>query len=351
MHSLIAKLNPEQRAAVETTEGPLLILAGAGSGKTRVITNRIAWLIQEKGVAPDSILAVTFTNKAAAEMGERVNKLLGHATVAKPLIATFHSLCVRLLRRDIEALKVGGKGLTRDFAIYDENDQQNIVKQVMRRMGLDTKQLTPRTVLGRISWAKNHMVDPQEYYLGSKDPNSERIAHIYKGYKDELGKNNAMDFDDLLLEAARLLKVAADVRERYQHRYRYLLVDEYQDTNRPQYELMKLLAGERKNVCAVGDEDQSIYSWRGADIRNILEFEQDFPNARIIRLEQNYRSTQIILEAAGAVVANNVRRKGKKLWTDRQGGSLIGYYEAPDGENEALFIADRIQAFLRQANS
>ena len=349
MHSLIAKLNPEQRAAVETTEGPLLILAGAGSGKTRVITNRIAWLIQEKGVAPDSILAVTFTNKAAAEMGERVNKLLGHATVAKPLIATFHSLCVRLLRRDIEALKVGGKGLTRDFAIYDENDQQNIVKQVMRRMGLDTKQLTPRTVLGRISWAKNHMVDPQEYYLGSKDPNSERIAHIYKGYKDELGKNNAMDFDDLLLEAARLLKVAADVRERYQHRYRYLLVDEYQDTNRPQYELMKLLAGERKNVCAVGDEDQSIYSWRGADIRNILEFEQDFPNAKIIRLEQNYRSTQIILEAAGAVVANNLRRKGKKLWTDRQGGSLIGYYEAPDGENEALFIADRIQKFLRQA--
>ena len=349
MSSLTAKLNPEQRAAVEATEGPLLILAGAGSGKTRVITNRIAWLIQEKGIAPDAILAVTFTNKAAAEMSERVEKLLGHSTVAKPLIATFHSLCVRILRRDIEALQVNGKGLTRSFAIYDENDQQAIVKQIMRRMGLDTKQLTPRTVLGRISWAKNHMVDPQEYYLGSKDPNSERIAHIYKGYKDELRKNNALDFDDLLLEAARLLKVAADVRERYQRRYRYLLVDEYQDTNRPQYELMKLLAGEAKNVCAVGDEDQSIYSWRGADIRNILEFEQDFPQARIIRLEQNYRSTQIILEAAGAVVANNVRRKGKKLWTDRQGGSLIGYYEAPDGENEALFIADRIQKFLRES--
>jgi DNA helicase-2/ATP-dependent DNA helicase PcrA len=347
--SLIENLNPEQRAAVETTDGPLLILAGAGSGKTRVITSRIAWLIQEKGVAPDSILAVTFTNKASAEMGERVERLLGHGSLTKPLIATFHSLCVRMLRRDIEALKVNGQGLTRSFAIYDENDQQGIVKQVMRRMGLDTKQLTPRTVLSRISWAKNHMVDPQDYYLGSKDPDSERIAHIYKSYKDELRKNNALDFDDLLLEAVRLLKVSAPTREYYQRRYRYILVDEYQDTNRPQYELMKLLAGEHKNVCAVGDEDQSIYSWRGADIRNILEFEKDFPNARIVRLEQNYRSTQIILEAAGAVVANNLRRKGKKLWTDRQGGSLIGYYEAPDGENEALFIADRIQKFLRQS--
>ncbi len=349
MPSLIENLNPEQRAAVETTDGPLLILAGAGSGKTRVITSRIAWLIQEKGVAPDSILAVTFTNKASAEMAERVERLIGHGSLTKPLIATFHSLCVRMLRRDIEALKVDGQGLTRSFAIYDENDQQGIVKQVMRRMGLDTKQLTPRTVLSRISWAKNHMVDPQDYYLGSKDPDSERIAHIYKGYKDELRKNNALDFDDLLLEAVRLLKVSTPTREYYQRRYRYILVDEYQDTNRPQYELMKLLAGETKNVCAVGDEDQSIYSWRGADIRNILEFEKDFPNARIVRLEQNYRSTQIILEAAGAVVANNLRRKGKKLWTDRQGGSLIGYYEAPDGENEALFIADRIQKFLRES--
>jgi len=351
LQPLVDKLNPEQRAAVEATEGPLLILAGAGSGKTRVITSRIAWLIREKGVAPDSILAVTFTNKAASEMGERVDRLLDHSSLAKPLIATFHSMCVRMLRRDIEALKVGNEGLTRSFAIYDENDQQAIVKQIMRRMGLDTKQLTPRTVLGRISWAKNHMVDPQEYYLASKDPNSERIAHIYQGYKAELRKNNALDFDDLLLEAVRLLKVSGEVRERYQRRYKYLLVDEYQDTNRPQYELMKLLAGEAKNVCAVGDEDQSIYSWRGADIRNILEFEKDFPKARIVRLEQNYRSTQIILEAAGAVVANTLRRKGKKLWTDRQGGSLVGYYEAPDGENEALFIADRIQAFLREADS
>ncbi len=348
MSSLLSNLNPEQRAAVEATDGPLLILAGAGSGKTRVITSRIAWLIREKGVAPDSILAVTFTNKAAAEMAERVDRLIGHAALAKPLISTFHSLCVRILRRDIETLRVGKEGLTRAFAIYDENDQQSIVKQVMKRMGLDTKQLTPRTVLGRISWAKNHMIDPQEYYLGSKDPNSERIAHIFQAYRAELGKNNALDFDDLLLDAVRLLRASEEVRRRYQRRYRYLLVDEYQDTNRPQYELMKLLSGEEKNVCAVGDEDQSIYSWRGAEIRNILEFEQDFPNARIVRLEQNYRSTQNILSAAGAVVANNLRRKGKKLWTERQGGSLIGFYEAPDGENEALFIANRIQKFLRE---
>jgi DNA helicase-2/ATP-dependent DNA helicase PcrA len=262
---LIDNLNPEQRAAVEATEGPLLILAGAGSGKTRVITSRIAWLIREKGVAPDSILAVTFTNKAASEMAERVDRLLGHSSLAKPLLCTFHSFCVRILRRDIEVLKEGKEGLTRSFAIYDENDQEGVIKQVMKRMGLDTKQLTPRAVLGRISWAKNHMVDPQEFYLASKDPNSERVAHIYESYRKELLKNNALDFDDLLLEAVRVLGGFEEVRARYQRRYRYLLVDEYQDTNRPQYELMKLLAGEEKNVCAVGDEDQSIYSWRGAD--------------------------------------------------------------------------------------
>lgn len=344
------KLNPAQRLAVETTEGPVLILAGAGSGKTRVITSRIVWLIEQNHIAPDAILAVTFTNKAASEMAERVERLLGHSTLAQPLISTFHSLCVRLLRRDINVLQVNGKGLTRDFTIYDENDQQALMKNIMKRMGLDTKQLTPRTVLGRISWAKNHMVDPQEYYLSSADANSERIAQLYKTFQEELRKNNAMDFDDLLLEAVRMLKVSPDVRAHYQRRFRYVLVDEYQDTNRPQYELMKLLAGEAKNVCAVGDEDQSIYSWRGADIRNILEFEQDFPNAKIVRLEQNYRSTQTILEAASSVVQNNLRRKGKKLWTARIGGSLIGYYDAPDGENEALFIADRIQRYLDDAN-
>ncbi|HYK38252.1 ATP-dependent helicase [Alloacidobacterium sp.] len=349
MQHLLDKLNPQQRAGVEAVEGPVLILAGAGSGKTRVITHRIAYLIQERGVAPDAILAVTFTNKASAEMGERVDKLIGHTTLAKPLIATFHSFCVRMLRRDIEALRIGNEGLTKTFAIYDESDQQALVKQIMRRMGLDDKQMTPRVVLSKISWAKNHMIDPQEYYLRSADPMSERVAHIFEAYRKELRKNNALDFDDLLLEAVRLLKSSAEVREKYNRRYRYLLIDEYQDTNRPQYELMKLLAGEGKNVCVVGDEDQSIYSWRGADIRNILEFEKDFPNAKVIRLEQNYRSTQVILEAAGAVVARNSQRKGKHLWTEREGGALIGYYEAPDGENEALFIADYIQKYLRKA--
>ena len=330
-------------------DGPVLILAGAGSGKTRVITHRIAYLIDQRGVAPDSILAVTFTNKASAEMAERVEKLIGHSSLAKPVVATFHSFCVRMLRRDIEALRIGNEGLTKSFAIYDEADQQAVVKAAMRRMSLDDKQLTPRVVLSKISWAKNHMIDPQEYYLNSSDPMSERIAHIYDTYRKELRKANALDFDDLLLEAVRLLKSSSEVRERYNRRYRYLLIDEYQDTNRPQYELMKLLAGEEKNICVVGDEDQSIYSWRGADIRNILEFERDFPGAKTIRLEQNYRSTQVILEAASAVVARNAQRKGKTLWTSRQGGSLIGYYEAPDGENEALYIADTIQKYLRKS--
>jgi len=333
---------------VEATEGPVLILAGAGSGKTRVITHRIAYLI-DRGAAPDSILAVTFTNKASGEMADRVDKLLEHRTLSKPLLATFHSFCVRMLRRDIEALQVNGEGLTRSFAIYDEADQQSLVKQAMRRMGLDDKQLTPRTVLGRISWAKNHMLDPQEVYLASADPQTERVAQIYEVYRAELRKANALDFDDLLLEAVRLLKVSSEVREKYNRRYRYLLIDEYQDTNRPQYELMKLLAGPEKNVCVVGDEDQSIYSWRGADIRNILEFEKDFPEVKVIRLEQNYRSTQVILEAASSVVARNTQRKGKALWTSRQGGANIGYYEAPDGENEALFIADYVQKWLRKA--
>ncbi|HZC25283.1 MAG TPA: UvrD-helicase domain-containing protein [Candidatus Binatia bacterium] len=354
--SFLDQLNPQQREAVETTEGPVLILAGAGSGKTRVITYRIAYLIDHKGVMPESILAMTFTNKAAAEMGERVDKLVGGLSIAKPVISTFHSFCVRVLRRDIEALRIPSAvpgqpaiGHTKNFVIYDEADQQSVVKSLMKRFGLDDKQLTPRIVLSRISWAKNHMLNPQELYLQSADPKTERIAHLYEEYRKELLKANALDFDDLLLEAVRLLKSASQVREYYNRRFQYLLIDEYQDTNRPQYELMRMLAGDRHNVCAVGDEDQSIYSWRGADIRNILEFEQDFPEAKIIRLEQNYRSTQNILQAASAVVANNVRRKGKNLWTSRQGGTKIGYYEAPDGENEALFAADWIARYVREA--
>jgi len=354
--SFLDHLNPQQREAVESTEGPVLILAGAGSGKTRVITYRIAYLIDHKGVMPESILAMTFTNKAAAEMAERVEKLVGGLSIAKPVISTFHSFCVRVLRRDIEALQIPSAtpgqppiGHTKKFVIYDESDMQSVVKSIMKRLGLDDKQLTPRIVLSRISWAKNHMLDPQELYLQSADPKTEKIAHLYEEYRKELRRANALDFDDLLLEATRLLKTVPSVREYYNKRFQYLLIDEYQDTNRPQYELMRMLAGERHNVCAVGDEDQSIYSWRGADIRNILEFEQDFPEAKIIRLEQNYRSTQNILQAASSVVANNIRRKGKNLWTSRQGGTKIGYYEAPDGENEALFAADSIAKYLREA--
>ena len=583
--SFLDQLNPQQREAVETTEGPVLILAGAGSGKTRVITYRIAYLIEHKGVMPESILAMTFTNKAAAEMGERVEKLTGGLSIAKPVISTFHSFCVRVLRRDIEKLQVSfqgeasdlpdsvrrkileleqriatrqgkiaelltaqnsspftpdvgklrgelersgkelGKikreaeslrskideaergfvidgccilgvlyhrdnrvecrdvpgrsvpdryrslepdcqechqkrfrkhtfivrldneqvkqygggciekkfpisasrlegnaenvrslrkrysdreeetvareakiallkkeleqsetsarlkqlvedqerdrkrsdelreslkasptqpkpiGHTKKFVIYDDGDQQSLMKSIMKRYGIDDKQLTPRIVLGRISWAKNHMLNAQELYLQSADPKTEKIAHLFEEYRKELLKANALDFDDLLLEATRLLKSSAQVREYYNRRFQYLMIDEYQDTNRPQYELMRMLAGERHNVCAVGDEDQSIYSWRGADIRNILEFEKDFPEAKIVRLEQNYRSTQNILEGASAVVANNVRRKGKNLWTSRQGGTKIGYYEAPDGENEALFAADAVARYLREANN
>ncbi|MGH9544867.1 MAG: ATP-dependent helicase [Terriglobales bacterium] len=354
--SFLDQLNPQQRAAVEATEGPVLILAGAGSGKTRVITFRIAYLIENQGVMPEAILAMTFTNKAAQEMVGRVDKLVGGLSIAKPTISTFHSFCVRVLRRDIEQLRIPSSvpgqapiGLTRSFVIYDESDQQQLVKSVMRRLGIDDKQTTPRSVLSHISWAKNHMLDPQEVYLQSGDPKTERVAHIYEEYRKELRKANALDFDDLLLETVRLLKAVPAVRDYYNRRFQYVMIDEYQDTNRPQYELMLLLAGTHHNICAVGDEDQSIYSWRGADIRNILEFEKDFPEAKIIRLEQNYRSTQNILQAASAVVANNLKRKGKNLWTSRQGGAKIGYYEAPDGENESLFAADYISKYLRQA--
>ena len=354
--SFLDQLNPQQRAAVETTEGPVLILAGAGSGKTRVITYRIAYLIENLGVMPEAILAMTFTNKAAQEMVERVDKLVGGLSIAKPTISTFHSFCVRVLRRDIEQLRIPSSvpgqppiGLTKSFVIYDESDQQQLVKSAMRRLGIDDKQTTPRAVLSHISWAKNHMLDPQEVYLQSGDPKTEKVAHIYEEYRKELRKANALDFDDLLLETVRLLKAVPAVRDYYNRRYQYVMIDEYQDTNRPQYELMRLLAGTHHNICAVGDEDQSIYSWRGADIRNILEFEKDFPEAKIIRLEQNYRSTQNILQAASAVVANNLKRKGKNLWTSRQGGAKVGYYEAPDGENEALFAADYISKYMREA--
>src|SRR2546428_78438 len=291
--SFLSQLNPQQREAVETTEGPVLILAGAGSGKTRVITYRIAHLIEHLGVMPESILAMTFTNKAASEMVERVDKLVGGLSIAKPVISTFHSFCVRVLRRDIKALRIPSAtpgqpaiGLSKSFVIYDEADQQQLVKSVMRRLGIDDKQTTPRAVLAHISWAKNHMLDPQEVYLQSADPKTERVAQIYAEYRKELAKANALDFDDLLLESVRLLKAVPAVREYYNRRFQYILIDEYQDTNRPQYELMRLLAGSRHNVCAVGDEDQSIYSWRGAGILHTLEVWKKFSEKKIIQPER-----------------------------------------------------------------
>ena len=346
--SFLDKLNPQQREAVETVNGPVLILAGAGSGKTprHHLSHRLPGRARGCPARSDPRRHLHQQGRKRDGRARRQTDRLALANEAA--ISTFHSFCVRTLRRDIQALQINGKGYTKDFVIYDENDQQMLVKAALRRLGIDDKQLKPSAILGRISWAKNHMLDPQDVYLNSGDPKTEKIAQIYKVYESELIKANALDFDDLLLKTVQLLKSDAKVREKYERRYHYLLVDEYQDTNRPQYEIMRLLAGTRHNVCAVGDEDQSIYSWRGADIRNILEFEQDFPEAKIIRLEQNYRSTQNILESASAVVANNVKRKGKKLWTARQGGAKIGYYEAPDGENEALFVADRISKYLTQ---
>jgi DNA helicase II / ATP-dependent DNA helicase PcrA len=342
-------LNPQQREAAAHIDGPLLILAGAGSGKTRVITHRIANLITAHGVPAWAILAVTFTNKAAGEMRDRVRNLLSKAGASgAPTVSTFHSFCVRLLRRDGDRLADIRPGFTREFTIYDDDDQLAVVKQVFKAIGLDEKFMQYRAALSLISNAKNSHQTPQEFYASAKDPKMSRMAVVYEKYSDRLRAANALDFDDLLLESVRLLRHDANVREAYGRRIQYLLIDEYQDTNRSQYDLMRLLTTMHQNVCVVGDEDQSIYGWRGADIRNILDFERDFPNAKVIRLEQNYRSTKTILEAASKVVANNEQRKGKWLWTDSGQGDPVVFYEAPDGENEALFIADSLDKILRQ---
>jgi DNA helicase-2/ATP-dependent DNA helicase PcrA len=342
-------LNPQQREAVAHTEGPLLILAGAGSGKTRVITHRIAHLVSHHHVPPSAILAVTFTNKAADEMRNRVASLLaGEDLSSTPNVSTFHSFCVRLLRRDGDPLQQIRPGFTRRFSIYDDEDQLAIIKASYRRLGLDEKFMQPRAVLSRISHAKNLKKTPQDLYQEATEPNLTKIAVIFEDYEKALHQANALDFDDLLLESVRLLYHDQATRESYNRRLSYLMIDEYQDTNRSQYELMRLLTQAHKNVCVVGDEDQSIYSWRGADIRNILDFERDYPNARTIRLEQNYRSTKNILEAASALVANNKERKGKWLWTDSGAGEPLGLYSGFDAENEALFIADTIERLLAE---
>jgi DNA helicase-2/ATP-dependent DNA helicase PcrA len=341
-------LNAQQREAVAHTEGPLLILAGAGSGKTRVITHRIAHIITSRHVPPSAILAVTFTNKAAGEMRERVHVLLEDANLdSAPNVATFHSFCVRLLRRDGDPLASIRPGFTRRFSIYDDDDQLAIIKSAFRGLGLDEKDfLQYRAVLSRISNAKNRNQRPDDLYREATSKEMERLAAVFEAYEGALRTANALDFDDILLEAVRLLRHDTATREAWNRRLSYVLIDEYQDTNRTQYDLMRLLSESHQNVCVVGDEDQSIYSWRGADIRNILDFEHDFPNATVIRLEQNYRSTKNILSAAGAVVENNKARKGKKLWTESAAGDKIGIYAGFDAENEALYIADSIERSL-----
>lgn len=343
-------LNPQQREAVEHVDGPLLILAGAGSGKTRVIIARMAHLIQAHSVPAYHILAVTFTNKAAGEMRSRVDNLLrdvGYRSAALPLVSTFHSFCVRLLRRHGAALAELRPGFTTSFTICDDSDQLSVIKQVYKRVGLDDKFMKPRAALSAISAAKNRGKTPDDMASEAMSPQQERLAVVFEKYDGELKKSNGLDFDDLLLESVRLLRHSGPVRMWAADQYRYMMVDEYQDTNRPQYDLMRLLTDEHKNICVVGDEDQSIYSWRGADINNILDFESDYPSATVVRLEQNYRSTKNILTAASAVVAQNVQRKGKNLWTDGADGSRITYYAARDGEAEALYIAQTVDRYLR----
>src|SRR6266540_3729440 len=325
------RLNPEQREAVLHRDGPLLILAGAGSGKTRVITFRIAYLIGDGHANPDEVLAVTFTNKASQEMRERVESLIG-STAAGMWLSTFHSLCARLLRR--EAPKIG---LSRDFVIYDSSDQVAVVKQAQKELGIDDKLVPPRMALSRISQAKNRMEGP-ESLRGGWNIREEQIAKVYERYLQALTDANALDFDDLLLKTVELFETSQQTREFYARKFKYVMVDEYQDTNRPQYLLIRRLAEIHRNIAVVGDPDQSIYKWRGADLRNILDFEQDFGDATIVRLEQNYRSTQMILDAASAVISQNRNRKDKRLWTDRKGGSKIVYYRGGDELEEADFI-------------
>ncbi len=336
---LLSGLNPEQREAVLKTEGPLLILAGAGSGKTRVIAHRIAHLVRDRLAEPDGILAVTFTNKAAAEMRSRVEAILG-TDCRSMWISTFHALCARLLRREAPQI-----GLSRDFVIYDSNDQLTLMKHVLREAGADGT-LQPRVVLSRISHAKNRM-EAANGIPGAWTSRDEQVSALFESYTRALKEANALDFDDLLLKTVELFDKSASVRERYSRKFRYVMVDEYQDTNRPQYLLVRHLAVHH-NLCVVGDPDQSIYKWRGADLRNILDFEQDFPEVATVRLERNYRSTQVILDAATAVISNNRNRKEKKLYTDRQGGARILCYRAADDLDEAEFVARTARAALRE---
>ena len=338
----MSRLNPPQREAVEHTEGPLLILAGAGSGKTRVLTHRMAYLI-DRGVPAWQILAINFTNKAAREMQERALKLCPAASEA--WVSTFHACCARMLRRDIEKL-----GYQRSFSIYDDDDQNAAIRGILKDMNLNEKMYAPRDVRAIISDAKNRLLTPKEWLreAGEGDFRNKKLYEIFETYQKKLKGNNALDFDDLLMKTIELLTNHPPVLQYYQNRFHYIMVDEYQDTNMAQYELVRLLAGQRRNLCVVGDDDQSIYGWRGADIRNILEFEKDFPGCKVIKLEQNYRSTSNILDAANQVIAHNAGRKEKALWTQCDPGDKVGLYHAMDDRDEAAFAALMSKKLINQ---
>lgn len=338
---LLTGLNEQQQKAVKATDGPLLIMAGAGSGKTRVLTHRIAYLMVEKQVAPWNILAITFTNKAAREMKERIRSILG-GTSDEIWISTFHSMCVRILRRDIDRL-----GYSRNFSILDTSDQQTVIKQILKDKNLDPKKYDYRAILGTISSAKNELVTPEEYAKTAGDFYTKVVSDVYTEFQRRLRKNQALDFDDLIMTTIQLFQLVPEVLEYYQRKFQYIHVDEYQDTNRAQYLLVKLLASRFRNLCVVGDSDQSIYRWRGADIANILSFEKDYPNATMIFLEQNYRSTKRILEAANKVIENNSNRKPKNLWTENLEGNKIFYYRADSEQGEAQFVAGKINELTK----
>lgn len=341
----LEKLNKEQREAVLHTEGPLLILAGAGSGKTRVLTYRIAYLIEEKSVYPSNILAITFTNKAAREMKERVQSLIGGTD--NMWISTFHSTCVRILRKNVESLR----DYKKNFVIYDTKDQESLIKECLKELNLNEKNFPFRTVSAEISHAKDMLLTPDKYCdRNMHDIRKRKLADIYRLYQKKLQKNNALDFDDILFKTVELFELNPDILQYYQNKFKYIMVDEYQDTNFSQYTLVRLLAKQHRNLCVVGDDDQSIYSWRGADIGNILNFEKDFPGARVIKLEQNYRSTQTILDAANCVISNNFARKNKRLWTENGEGRAIVFHNAMDEWGEANFILDEVERLVAQEN-
>ncbi len=339
-NKLLSGLNEQQQEAVKATDGPLLIMAGAGSGKTRVLTHRIAYLMVEKEIAPWNILAITFTNKAAREMKERVQAILGGAA-EDVWISTFHSMCVRILRRDIDRM-----GFSRNFSILDTTDQLSVIKNILKEKNIDPKKFDPRSILGSISSAKNELQTPEDYEKTAGGMYEQIVSDVYKLYQKRLRKNQALDFDDLIMTTIQLFRRVPEVLEFYQRKFQYIHVDEYQDTNRAQYILVKLLASRFKNLCVVGDSDQSIYRWRGADIANILSFEKDYKNAKAILLEQNYRSTGRILKAANQVIQNNMNRKAKNLWTENDEGNKIFYYRADSESGESQFVAGKIRELV-----